>query len=74
MASNQMYIKIDEFEKVVGVLQELKQKTTAAREKLKEIRKIKIEEERSLKEWEERVDRIDFRLNEIHTFLNAKTR
>ena len=69
-----VYIKIDEFDSVMSALKEIKQKTITAREKLEEIKSVSQQEAMAVKEWEERVGRIEHNLDEMHAFLNSKDR
>lgn len=69
-----IYIKIDEFDNVMKTLKEVKDKTTQAREKLEAIKKIAQQEDMAVREWEERIDKMDHNIDEIHAFLNSKTR
>jgi len=69
-----IYIKINEFDNVMKTLKEVKDKTAQAREKLEAIKKIAQQEDMAVREWEERMNKMDHNLDEIHSFLNSKTR
>ena len=69
MEDKPIYIKIDEFNKVEGIIKDTKDLVQEAKRKIKEIKDIKQKEEQSIHEWESKIKNIEHTLMEIQKYL-----
>lgn len=60
-----IYIKLDKFESTMATFHDIKAKVTEVESLLKDIRKIKIREEKELNDWEDELARLKARLDQI---------
>jgi hypothetical protein len=66
-----IYIKLEEYEKISGVLETLKKKVGDTKAKLQKVYELKASEEQGLKELSERTNAMIQRLGEIENNLNS---
>jgi len=71
MDEKPIFIKLEEFENISVVLDDIKKKTEDAKSKLADIRAMKDKEEAALREWEEKVENIFKYLDKVESLLNS---
>jgi hypothetical protein len=66
-----IFIKIEEYEEISQVLEDLRKKTEDARKKFQDIRALKDKEDAGLRDWEEKMDNINKYLDKMESLLNS---
>jgi tetrahydromethanopterin S-methyltransferase subunit G len=70
-ARTPVYVKIQDFEEVVQILDNIKRKVKEARDVLQKLNELKAEEDRELLAWNENLDDISARVAQIdHNLVN----
>jgi len=65
----EIFIKVDDFDDISKILDEVKKKTETIRKKLDELRVIKEKEDDNLRDWEDRVEKLMDKIGEVETSL-----
>lgn len=67
---DQIFVKINDFNEVSKILDEVKRKTDVIKSKLEDLKAIKQKEDESLKDWEERINVLTNKLDEVENSLS----
>jgi hypothetical protein len=65
-----VYVKVNEYEEVLSILEGVKRKVRESREVLTKLSELKAEEDKELLAWSESLDDISNRLGHIDKSLN----
>jgi len=64
-----IYVKVEEYKEVLGVINQIKKKLEQAKELMGEINEIKNEEDRELSRWEASLEGVEVKLDYIDKTL-----
>ncbi|MCF7871601.1 hypothetical protein K9L97_01075 [Candidatus Woesearchaeota archaeon] len=70
MDNKPIYIKIEEYEKVEIIVNEIKKLIFQAKEKIETLKQIRKEEEQSVTEWQDKIDMMEQQVSEMQKYLN----
>lgn len=67
-----VFVRIDRYREISDMLSEIRSKLDGARQDLKKIRDLKIQEDAELKDWQNELDTADHKLAEISRAMTEK--
>lgn len=69
MGNAQVYVKIDDYKSVLGILEHIKEKLSSARSTLDKLKEIRREEDSEFEQWESSLNEIGKRIDSIDNEL-----
>lgn len=70
MKQDQIFVKIEDFNEVSKILDEVKKKTDIIKSKLNDLKQLKEKEDESLKDWEDRISILTSKISEVEESLS----
>ncbi len=68
---NSIYVKVDQHEEIRELLVQIRQKTEEAKNKLKEIRQIEVQEHQDLDEFDASIQRVNAGIDQVEDYLKS---